>query len=172
MYIRFVIFPGWGRLIFFKTEEQEVVRGGLPVVATLSNLGKRWKVSFDLKPVVLTHGFSVQAMILARATVFHQYCNVVFTSSRAILDGRDYIPPGTAANHELQSGEWNRIEITHEEGENGNFFLSLSVGNRELGKMDVGILEQENFSDVQLYLGSNGHHSLAFTRRLLFIEKS
>ena len=77
-----------------------------------------------------------------------------------------------SANHQLKIGEWTRIEITHEEGEGGNFFVSLSVGCRELVKLDAGILEQEKFSDVQLLLGSAGHNPSAFTRRILVIEKS
>ena len=77
-----------------------------------------------------------------------------------------------SANHQLRIGEWNRIEITHEKGEGGNFFITLSVGEEELVKLDVGILEQEKFSDVQLLLGSAGHHPSAFTKRILVIEKS
>ena len=71
--------------------------------------------------------------------------------------------------HELKIGEWNRIEITQEEAENGRFFLSLSVGNTELGRLDVGNLEQEKFTDVQLILVADLFP--VFLRRLLVVEK-
>ena len=158
--------------MFFETEEQEVVQGGSGrTVATFSTLGKCWKVTFDLKPLVLeenTPWVNVQTRIDANG---REYCRVVLTStgsSATLISGEN----GMSANHQLRIGEWNRIEITHEKGEGGNFFITLSVGEEELVKLDVGILEQEKFLDVQLLLGSPGHHSSVFTRRILVIEKS
>ena len=137
----------------------------------MPTLGNCWKVTFDLKPLVLeenTPWVNVQTRIDANG---REYCRVVLTStgsSATLISGEN----GMSAKHQLRIGEWNRIVITHEEGEGGNFFVSLSVGEEELMKMDVGILEQEKFLDVQLLLGSPGHHSSVFTRRILVIEKS
>ena len=167
--IAFVKFPGWGRLIFFDTEERQVYQGGFLTVASLPILDNCWKVTFDLKPVEDTPWANVQTMILADST---PCCNVMLTGSRAILEKHNNFPPLKAVNHQLQFGEWNRIQITHEEGEGGNFFVSLSVEEEELAKLDVGILEQDEFTDVQILLSSAGHHSPAFTtRRLLVVEK-
>ena len=137
----------------------------------MPTLGKCWKVIFDLKPVPVAVGDTpvctdVQTRIIVGGT---EYCSVYLTPLRAILQKHEN---GMQASHQLRIGEWNRIVITHEEGECGNFFVSLSVGEEELMKMDVGILEQEKFLDVQLLLGSPGHHSSVFTRRILVIEKS
>ena len=98
------------------------------------------------------------------------YCKVIFTCKTAILVKGDYGGEGVwEDDHELKIGEWNRIEITQEEAENGRFFLSLSVGNMELGRLDVGNLEQEKFTDVQLILVADLFP--VFLRRLLVVEK-
>ena len=112
---------------------------------TVTTLGKCWKVSFDLKPV------EDWANTVARITRQDElHCEIDLN------------------NYPLKIGEWNRIEIIHEERE-GNFFFSLSIGGEELVSWNEGIVEQENFSDLKLLLGSDGP---AFTRRLLVIEKS
>ena len=113
-------------------------------VATFSTLGKCWKVTFDLKPV------EDWANTATRITSDRFFCELDLN------------------NYPLKIGEWNRIEIIHEERE-GNFFFSLSIGGEELVSWNEGIVEQENFSDLKLLLGSDGP---AFTRRLLVIEKS
>ena len=95
---------------------------------------------------------------------------MIFTCKKAILVKGDYGGEGVWEDgHELKIGEWNRIEITQEEAEKGRFFLSLSVGNTELGRLDVGNLEQEKFTDVQLILVADLFP--VFLRRLLVVEK-
>ena len=165
--VRFVTFPGWGRLIFFETEERQVQQQGYANVASFSNLGKCWKVIFDLKPV--EDNPNVEASIIAD---LEHYFKVVLTSSSSAILGRG--TNNLVVNHQLKIGEWNRIQITHEVGEGGNFIVSLSVGDKELGKLDVDnpFLEQSESTDVQLLLGSPGYFSPTFTGRLLVIERS
>ena len=80
------------------------------------------------------------------------------------------IPEYVEAYYDLRIRDWNRIEMSHEEGESGSFFVSLSAGKKVM-RMDAGVMEQEKFTDVHLLLGSGGHPS-TFTRRLHVIEKS
>ena len=72
-------------------------------------------------------------------------------------------------DHEIKIGDWNRIELTQEEGEDGRFSLSLAVGGLELGRLDVGNLEQEKFTDVELLLSVETFPMS--TKRLLVLEK-
>ena len=62
--------------------------------------------------------------------------------------------------------EWSRIEIGHVE-EGGNYFLSLSVGGKEVGRKDFEL--GRNLTDVKIY---NGWASqLGFIRGLLVFDK-
>ena len=72
-------------------------------------------------------------------------------------------------DHEINIGDWNRVELTQEEGEDGRFSLSLAVGGLELGRLDVGNLEQEKFTDVVLDLSVDIFP--VFIRRLLVVDK-
>ena len=101
--------------------------------------------------------------------LFH---SVAFSRSKAILTFGIWI--GLETEHELKIGEWNRIEITHDEGEDGRFFLSLSVGERELGQMDLGVMEQEKFTNVEIgfaYSVDDVPPDFPSIRRFLVIEK-
>ena len=69
-------------------------------------------------------------------------------------------------------GEWTRIEIGHEKVDE-KYFLSLSVGGREVGRKEVTGPELRNLTDVKVYIGNN-HEELrqpGFIRRLVFLEK-
>ena len=119
-------------------------------VATFSTLGKCWKVSFDLKPV------EDWANTATRITSDRFFCEIDLN------------------NYPLKIGEWNRIEITHDEGEDGRFFLSLSVGEKELGQMGLGVMEQEKFTNVEIgfaYSIDNAPPDFPSIRRFLVIEK-
>ena len=63
--------------------------------------------------------------------------------------------------------EWSRIEISQLEEEGGNYFLSLSVGGKEVGRKDFEL--GRNLTDVKIY---NGWASqLGFIRGLLVFDK-
>ena len=99
------------------------------------------------------------------------YVRVIFTCKRAILIKDDYGVQGIwQDDHELKIGEWNRIEITQEEGQDGTLFLSLSVGGTELGRLDVGN-KQGNFTDVKLIFAVDHFDKPMLLKRLLVVEK-
>ena len=138
-------------------------------LATIPKLGKRWKVIFDFKPSVPPPDrYSPELSFMVDDDLFH---SVAFSRSKAILTFGIWI--GLKTDHKLKIGEWNRIEITHDEGEDGRFFLSLSVGGRELGQMDVGFLEREEFFNVEVCLNYGPYDipETMFIRRFLVIEK-
>ena len=170
------IFSGWGRLIFsdFDTHERknegEVGPGGQRVnLANIPKLGKCWKVIYDLKTD--EYNESDEEVTLVFTEEGKTYCRVIFTCKRAILIKDDYGVQGIwEDDHELKIGEWNRIEITQEEGEDGIFFLSLSVGGTELGRLDVGN-KQGNFTDVKLIFAVDHFDKPMLLKRLLVVEK-
>ena len=171
-------FSGWGRLIFsdFETHEckmeGEAGPGGQRVnLANIPKLAKCWKVIYDLKTD--EYNESDEEVTLVFTEEGKTYCKVIFTCKRAILL-KSALNGGQGVwwdDHEIKIGEWNRIEITQEEGEDGILFLSLSVGGTELGRLDVGNLEQKNFSDVKLILAVEIFNKPMILRRLLVVEK-
>ena len=144
----------------------------------IPKLGKSWKVIFDLLveeydeeshnevSLLFTKGTTVGGIEDDEA-----YCRVIFIPSykRAVMvkEGKEY---GVwEDDHEINIGDWNRIELTQEEGEDGRFSLSLAVGGLELGRLDVGNLEQEKFTNVQLALSVDIIPTSI--RRLLVVDK-
>ena len=146
------------------------------VVGIIPKLGKSWKVIFDLLveeydeeshnevSLLFTKGTAVDGIEDDEA-----YCRVIFTNKRATMvkEGKEF---GVwEDDHEIKIGDWNRIELTQEEGEDGRFSLSLAVGGFELGRLDVGNLEQEKFTDVVLDLSVDIFP--VFIRRFLVVDK-
>ena len=159
-------FSDWGRLIFFDTDERRV--GGEEVnLATIPKLGKRWKVIFDFKPSVPPPDrYSPELSFMVDDDLFH---SVAFSRSKAILTFGIWI--GLETEHKLKIGEWNRIEITQEEDEEEELFLSLSVGDAHLGRLFLENLEQLKFTNFQPLLSLENFPKPVFIRRFCVVEK-
>ena len=69
-------------------------------------------------------------------------------------------------------GEWTRIEIGHEKVD-GMYFLSLSVGGREVGRKEVTDPGLRKLTDVTFRIGhaEREHYQPGFIRRLIVLEK-
>ena len=175
------IFPGWGRLICssFDTLECKIEAGEqVPFVAFIPKLGKQWKVIFDLKIDEYTPPDDAVSLMLIKDTAegddIEMYCKVTFTSEVVRLQHIDY--EGCEAwAHQIKIGEWNRIEITQEEEEDEEFFLSLSVGDVYLGRLFVGSLDSKlehlKFTNVQPLLSVHNFPKPVFIRRFCVVEK-
>ena len=166
------IFSGWGRLIFFDIEERSVLQNGFVTVAEIPKLDKSWRIVFDLKPVEVTPGGVVVRAVISAPDYpadMPNICTVFFGTSTACL-GTAMGPVPLVVNYQLRIGEWNRVQITHDEGEGGHFCLSLSVNDNEVGIMEIDEdLGEEEFADVRLRLE---HPPSTLTRGILVIEKS
>ena len=114
-------------------------------LALIPKLGKQWKVIFDLKIDEYTPPDDAVSLMLIKDTAggedIDMYCKVSFSSELVEFMCYDY----EAWAHQIKIGEWNRIEITQEEDEDEELFLSLSVGDVELGREYVGNLEPEKY---------------------------
>ena len=71
-----------------------------------------------------------------------------------------------AGNQQLDHQEWSRIEIGHVE-EEGNFFLTLSVGGQQLGREACQL--GRNLADVKIYSGLSPVSG--FIRGLVVLDK-
>ena len=100
--------------------EGEAGPGGQRVkdLAYIPNLAKCWKVIYDLKTDEYTESDEEVTLVVTEGG--KTYCKVIFSCKRAILLKCDNGVQGVwEDDHWLKIGEWNRIEITQEEGENG-----------------------------------------------------
>ena len=90
-----------------------------------------------------------------------------------LRDNNTFHDQGTLVRNQLPKvGEWTRIEIGHEKVDE-KYFLSLSVGGREVGRKEVTGPELRNLTDVKVYIGHD-HEELrqpGFVRRLVILEK-
>ena len=70
-------------------------------------------------------------------------------------------------------GEWTRIEFGHEKVDE-KYFLSLSVGGREVGRKEVTLnSDLRRLTDVKVGFGTSDEECLqpGFIRRLVILEK-
>ena len=143
----------------------------MPFVAFIPKLGKQWKVIFDLKIDEYTPPDDAVSLMLIKDTAegddIEMYCKVTFTSEIVELMCYDY----ECTAHQIKIGEWNRIEITQEEDEDEEFFLSLSVGDAHLGRLFLENLEQLKFTNFQPLLSLENFPKPVFIRRVCVVEK-
>ena len=64
--------------------------------------------------------------------------------------------------------EWTRVEISHVE-EGGKYFLSLSVGGKELGRKECKM--GRNLTNINIYYGRGIWLQPGVTRGLLVLDK-
>ena len=76
------------------------------------------------------------------------------------------------SNQLPEVGEWTRIEMSHEE-EDGKYFLSLSLGGKEVGREEVSDPLLRNLIDAQVTIGHSKRELTqpGFIRRLVILEK-
>ena len=67
-----------------------------------------------------------------------------------MLKGTDWT--GLKIDHLPKLCEWTRIDISHEE-EDGEYFIILSVGGKEVGRTQVDDSDFENLEDVKIHTG-------------------
>ena len=161
--------PGWGKLVYFDTEEYQIKDEGVELVA-ISKLGTQWKIIHDFKPMELPPGpvlrFKISFWIHVAGNL--PFTALAFSPSTIYLEFEDNIL--FESNQLPKVGEWTRIEIGYEKGENGKLFLTFTVGGKMLATMDY--LGGFEFTDVRIGIGAN-HQDFqpGFIRRLVVLEK-
>ena len=76
-----------------------------------------------------------------------------------------------ASTQPPEAGDWTRIEMSHKEVD-GKYFLSLSVGGREVGRMEADPrLRQLTLVKVFIGGGETKFNQPCLVRRLVLLEK-
>ena len=173
------IFTGWGSLVFFDAEEHQLRTD--QIFAKIPKLGTQWKIIHEFKPTEYLQevdptiepiGLCVEAGKQACSVLFIEFMLTNMRLAHFIDEGdnqTDYAP--LICNQLPKVGEWTRIEISHEEVD-GKYFLSFSVGGREVGRKEAGP-DLKKLSDVKIAIGGSLPEFVqpGFLRRLVILEK-
>ena len=166
-------FAGWGNLVFFDTEEHQISHNR-KALAKITNLGTQWKIIHDFKPTEYleqTLSLYVAEEYSRRLLVCLEFQFPMIELEHTILDENNQVQIDTAveSNQLPKIGEWTRIEISHEKVD-GKYFLSLSVGGREVGRKHVVDPHLRKLTDVKVYLGGKECFQPGFIRRLVVLK--
>ena len=159
-------FTGWGVLVFFDTEEHPFTRS---VLAQIPRLGAQWKIIFDAKFEGIEDVWMLEAGE-ENGVMF----NLSFNSSKISLTMQDEgeLRVTVESDQIAKVGEWTRIEITHEEEEDGKYFLFMSVEGKVVGKEEVSIPRKMELADVHVSsFAGVGCIQRGILRRLVVLQK-
>ena len=174
-------YPGWGDLVYFDTVEYQITNEW-EIIAKIPKLGGQWKVIHDFKPTEYRQPADSARASRGLGLLSGDGSNFVSTwflspkigLEHHFLDDNNQfqLVPLVESNQLPKVGEWTRIEICHEKVDE-KYFLSLSVGGRELGRQEVTDPGLRKLTDVKVIVG----HSMekfcqpGFIRRLVVLEK-
>ena len=163
-------------MVFFDIEEHLVLLQE-HMLAEIPKLGTQWKIIHEFKPTkYIQHGISVwrSGLVVKAGDPVHSRLVIAFKFPNIsvfhhIYEGDDlFLAPSTMSSTQLPKvGEWTKLELSHEEVD-GKYFLSFSVGGREVGRKEAGP-ELRNLTDVKIGVGRP--RQPGFIRRLVVLEK-
>ena len=148
-------------------------------MAEIPKLGTQWKILHEFKPTEYLQeadptmepcSLSVEAGEQVRSLLFLYFLDTNIRLVHSIFEG-DILIDATdvESSHLPKIGEWTRIELSHEEVE-GKYFLSFSVGGREVGRKEAGP-DLRKLTDVEIFIGGSLVIQPGFVRRLVILEK-
>ena len=161
---------GWDKLVFFDTEEHQII-DELVQLAAFPQLGPQWKIIHDFKPTKYP-GIGWSLWVHLEGTSFSKLTvRFLDIMPKMVVANEDGTPLVKGSNQLPPVGEWTRIEIGHEGGENGTYFLSLTVGGKMLGRVQVPSPRYgRGFTNVRIGIG-HGRSQPGFIRRLVLLER-
>ena len=150
-------------------------------MARLPKLASQWKIIHDFKATEYLQTFQQPGSLCVRVEkpFRHGLVGLCFSFPKIVLAHsilRENNQPEKGvflqSNQLPEVGEWTRIEISHEEVE-GKYFLSLSVGGREVGREEVTDPQLRELTDAKVTIGHNDRElsQPGYIRRLVVLEK-
>ena len=191
--------PDWGSLVFFDTEERRLP-GRLPlpglifpawdidetkILARIPKLGSQWRIIFDFKPTGLpsdpprwvsdtsdTHNCEVLNHLImlkdSRPLVFPVF---TFRGIRLIYRDDQERTKETGDMPLPKPGDWNRLEVSHEEGEEGKYFLSLTLEDKKMCREEMATNVFASLTDVGNKSGFSNYYQHGLIRQLVVLDK-
>ena len=154
-------------------------------MAQIPKLGSQWRIIHDFKPSQYLQApnhpmsLSVRTGDLDAQTPGSSLVGTCFSFPKIVLlhvnlnDNNQAQGQTVVDSTQLPKvGEWTRVEFGHEKVDD-KYFLSLSVGGREVGRKEVSGPELRNLTDVNVYIGHPVEKNCqpGFIRRLVVLEK-
>ena len=163
-------------------------------MAQIPKLGSQWRIIYDFKPTEYLQAedpsrlpASLSAGTGDWKTPGSSFVAIFFPFPKIVLTHgiKDNINSQVQMQRAVKStqlpkvGEWTRVEIGHEKVDE-KYFLSLSLGGREVGRKEVTDPELRKLTDVQVCIGDQkvciGDQiqegpQPGFIRRLVVLEK-
>ena len=146
-------------------------------MAEIPKLGTQWKIIHEFKPTAYLQevdptmdpvGLSVGAGKPAHSAIIIDFWPPNMSVLHCFIedDNPVHAESRVVSSQLPKVGEWTRIEVSHEEV-GGRYFLSLSVGGREVGRTEAGP-DLRKLTDVKIVAGKR---QPGFVRRLVILEK-
>ena len=169
---------GWGNLVFFDTEEHEIPNETM-TLAQIPKLGSQWRIIHDFKPTDylqsadprLTPPLSLGVVMEDKKktiTIRFAFPRIVLAHVFLNENNQHQTQYDVESRQRPKVGEWTRMEIGHQKVDD-KYFLSLSVGGREVGRKQVADPDLRKPTDVKVVIGSKNWQS-GFIRRLVILE--
>ena len=151
-------------------------------MADIPKLGTQWKIIYELNsteclqsgdPAKGTLGLGVIAGDPIHSGIFMGFLPPNVRLVHGIYEGPNSIQatPFLESSQLPEVREWTGIEISHEEVES-KYFLSWSVGGREVGREEAGP-DLKKLTDVRIGVGDPATmpNMPGFVRKLVVLEK-
>ena len=138
-------------------------------MASIPKLAAQWKIIHDFKPTKFLMGGELPVGLLVDLSSDGEFVLVISFPHPNIRLLGSWLGNSVAdmeSNQLPNLQEWSRIEIGHVE-EEGNFFLTLSVGGQQLGREACQL--GRNLTDVKIYSGLSPVSG--FIRGLVVLDK-
>ena len=151
-------------------------------MARIPKLARQWKIIHDFKPTEYLHTSQQPGSLCVRVEkpFRHGLVGLCFSFPKIVLahsilhgvNNQAETGAFLQSNQLPEVGEWTRIEISHEE-EEGKYFLSLSVGGREVVREEVTDPQLRKLTDAKVTIGHTDRQlsQPGFIRRLVVLEK-
>ena len=153
-------------------------------MARIPKLGSQWRIIHDFKPTEYLQAadpaFGLCVFTGDRKTPGNSFLLTYFHFPKISLglcirddnNQSQQAQPAVTSTQLPNVGEWTRIEIGHEKVDE-KYFLSLSIGGREVVRKEVTDPELRKLTDVEIVIGHSHEECRqpGFIRRLVVLEK-
>ena len=175
---------GWGSLVHFDTAEHEITDEET-LLLSIPKLATPWKIIHEFKPTdysltpdPIYNSLPPNTSLIITTSSGQYFFGVQFNDPNIGLHILDYSNTFDwfESDHLPELGEWTRIEISLEEGEeDGKHIISLSVGGKDSLRKEVKLGDRllSELDGIEIYMGGTdmGHHQPGYIRGLVVLEK-
>ena len=171
---------GWGSLVHFDTAEYKITDEEIPLVS-IPKLAASWKVIHEFKPTEYIQGPNHPATTSLSLTTSsgRYFLGVLFQNSNISLELPELVDNVVwfKSDQSPELGVWTRIEISLEKEEDGKYFLSFSVGGKQLVREEVDDDDYDfllpELDGIKVFIGDNSDvlYQPGFIRGLVVLEK-